>query len=109
MDRIHELRDACFLSGQEAKNPDGADCLTEYRGKCGTSYSHSQNKDKNRIKDDIDHSTYDGGHHADLCKSLCSDKRIHTKYDQDKETSENINSCISCGIGHGHTACTEKF
>ena len=55
-------------------------------------------KDKNRIKNDVNYSTNYSRHHTNLCKSLCRNKWIHSHYDQNKNTSENINSCICHSI-----------
>ena len=57
-------------------------------------YSKMKYEDKNRSKIDIDYSTNHCCHHADLCKSLCRNKWIHSHHDQNKNTSKNINPCI---------------
>ena len=57
-------------------------------------YSKMKYEDKNRIKNDIDYSTNHCCHHADLRKSLCRNKWIHSHHDQNKNTSKNINPCI---------------
>ena len=57
-------------------------------------YSKMKYEDKNRIKNDIDYSTKHCCHHADLRKSLCRNKWIHSHHDQNKNTSKNINPCI---------------
>ena len=46
------------------------------------------------IQNNVDHRTDHSGHHTDLCKSLCGDKGIHSHYDQDKNASQYIDSCV---------------
>ena len=84
----------CFLPGQKTKNPHSTYGLTENSGKCCTLYAHTKNKNKNRIQDDIDNSTDDCSHHTDPCKALSGNEGIHAQYDQDKKTSQNIDSGI---------------
>lgn len=45
-------------------------------------------------QNNVDHRTDHSGHHTDLCKSLCGDKGIHSHYDQDKNASQYIDSCV---------------
>ena len=54
----------------------------------------AQYKDHDRIQDDIDNSTDDCSHHTDPCKALSGNEGIHAQYDQDKKTSQNIDSGI---------------
>ena len=64
-------------------------------GKWSEAYTKQMEyEDKNRIKNDIDYSTNHCCHHADLRKSLCRNKWIHSHHDQNKNTSKNINPCI---------------
>ena len=57
-------------------------------------YAHIKHKNKNWVKYNINNCTNQSRHHADFCKSLCCDKQIHSKNDQHKNTSENINSRV---------------
>ena len=97
-----------FLSWQETKDPYCTHSLTQNSCKCSTLYSKMKSKDKDRIQNNIDHSTNHGRHHADLRKSLCRDKGIHSHHDQNKNTSENINPCIIHSIRKCLITCTKQ-
>ena len=90
-----------LFSWQETKNPDGTNSLTQNSSNCSTAYAQVKYKNKNRIQNNVDHRTDHSGHHTDLCKSLCGDKGIHSHYDQDKNTSQYINSCVWHSIRKG--------
>ena len=56
-------------------------------------------EDKDRIQNNIGHSSQQHGHHADAAKSLGIDKAVHSQSRHDKQASQQIDGHILIRIG----------
>ncbi len=97
-----------LLTGEEVKDPDGANGLTEHSGQSCSLYTHMKDKDEDGVQNNIDNGADEGGHHADLGKALGGDKGVHAQNQQHKDRTQNINAAVGKGIGQGSVTGTEK-
>ena len=79
------------------------------RGEGGSPHAHIQDKNKNRIQNDIGNRSQQNGHHSDFAKSLGIDKAVHPKTHHNKKAAEQINRDISVGKRPGGIAGSEQI
>ena len=97
-----------LFTKQKAKNPDTGKSLRKDRCKCSASYSHMEPKNKYRIQDNICHCSKKYGKHSRFCKSLSSDKQIHSQCDLYKNSSKSIDIHICHCIINGIFTCAKS-
>ena len=97
------------FSSQEFQHPHCRTKLRQNRGKRGSAYSHAESKDKQRIQENIHHSSDEYGEHSHISKALAVDKRIHPQRNHHKNSSKKINADIISGVGKCCIACAKRI
>lgn len=105
--RFSQTKDR-LITGEEAQDPDGANRLAQHGCQCSAPNPQMQDKDENRVKNDVDHCADHRGHHADFGEPLGGNKGVHTQHDHHKYGTQNVDPGIIHRIGKGHLAGTEQ-
>src|SRR5699024_3299613 len=97
----------CFLSAEEMYDPDTGKCLRNNCRKGSSPDIHIKSENKDRIQDNIGNCTDQYRKHSRLCKSLSSDKGIHSQCYFYKQGSKCVDIHIAYTIVNRILTCAE--
>ena len=83
--------------------------MRDHRGQGCAPHAHIQQKNKNRIQNNISHSTQPRRQHADATKTLSVNKAVHAQTDHDKQRTAQVDGRIISGIHICNITGTEQI
>ncbi len=97
-----------LFSKQKSHNPECGYSLADDGRECGSLHAQTQSKNKNRVKNQVQHSSDDSRPHGGSRESQGTDKSVHSSDDHGEQHTEEVNPQVALRVDDGVVAGSEE-